>query len=462
MELGGGRGMAISQVARHTRNDGWRSAIAAVRKRRAVLGAGLVIAAGLAMAGLAACATARRPAAPAAAGEPLGSILAAHPGLSRVVGSAERFRFQAVLGLVEESPGGRPVLVQHGFRLGAEYAYPASAVKLFAAVAALERLVELRRETGQPIGLDTPLVFHPLFADEQIEDGDSTNLPSNGASGRITVRHEIRKLFLVSDNQAFNRLYELVGQDRLAASLRQAGLAEARIVHRLSEPRTPEENRRFPRIDFLGAEPGQVVYTLPERASAPLPPAPPMPGLKVGRAYIGPGDRRIEEPLDFAAKNRISLADLQRGLCMVVRPDVDCGGPGFALSEDDRALVLEAMRQVPRESANPRYDPAEHPDDEFKYLLPGLARVVPRERLRVANKIGQAYGFSTENAWVEDTGSGRAFFLAATLYTNEDGVLNDDRYDYETVALPFLADLGEAAARRLLAGGPVAGTPRQP
>lgn len=414
---------------------------------------GLAVAAGLGLS-LIACATARPPAGGAAKSQPtgpLGSILRSHPGLRQVVASAERFRFQAVLGLVEERPGGRPVLVQHGFRSGAEYFYPASAVKLFAAVAALERLAELRAETGLPIDADTPLVFHPLFADESIEDAD----PSNLSGGRITVRHEIRKLFLVSDNQAFNRLYELVGQDRLAGSLSRAGLGDlggARIVHRLDEARTPEENRRAPRIDFQG---GGFSYTLPERTSQPLPEPPPIAGLRIGRAYLTTAGR-VDEPMDFTAKNRISLADLQRGLCMVARPDVDCGGPGFALSEEDRALLLEAMTQIPRESANPRYDPAEHPDDEVKYLLPGLARVLPSERLRVANKIGQAYGFTTENAWVTDTGSGRAFFLAATLYTNEDGVLNDDLYEYQTVALPFMADLGEAAARRLLGGGPAA------
>ena len=31
------------------------------------------------------------------------------------------------------------------------------------------------------------------------------------------------------------------------------------------------------------------------------------------------------------------------------------------------------------------------------------------------------------------------FFLAATIYTNSDGVLNDDAYDYDEVALPFFA-----------------------
>ena len=62
-------------------------------------------------------------------------------------------------------------------------------------------------------------------------------------------------------------------------------------------------------------------------------------------------------------------------------------------------------------------------------------------------RYGQAYGFTTENAWVVDLETGRSFFLAATLYTNEDGVLNDDQYDYATVAAPFYAALGEALGR---------------
>ena len=40
------------------------------------------------------------------------------------------------------------------------------------------------------------------------------------------VRHEIRKIFLVSDNEAFNRLYELVGPDGIAASLARAGITD--------------------------------------------------------------------------------------------------------------------------------------------------------------------------------------------------------------------------------------------
>jgi len=374
----------------------------------------------------------------------LRQMLEADESLRPLLADAPRHRLQVILGVVEDRPGGRPVLVQHAFRAGAEYLYPASSVKLFAAVAALERLAELRHESGLAIDADTPLVYQPLFEGEQVEDRD----PSNLAGGKITVAQEIRKIFLVSDNAAFNHLYELVGPDRINASAERAGLPGVRIVHRLSEPHTVEENLRTPRIDFADK---RFAYSLPERTAEPLPPAPDMPGLRVGDAYLGSDDQRVEGPLDFAPKNRAPLAVLQRALCMVVRPDVDCGGPGFSLSEADRELLLRAMRRLPRESVNPKLSRDEHPDAYVKFLLPGLRRVIPAERLRLYDKSGQAYGFTLDNAWVVDAGTNKSFFLAAALYANEDGVLNDDLYDYDTVALPALADIAEAVARGVAA-----------
>jgi len=375
--------------------------------------------------------------------DPVREILDSRPRLAAIAARAAELRLQIVLGTIEPGdPGGpttahRPRLVQHGFRAGAEYFYPASAVKLFAAVAALERLHEVARETGLDIGPDTPLVFHPLFEGDRLEDSD----PTNRDGGKITVGHEIRKLFIVSDNNAFNHLYALVGQDGLAASMRRAGIADARIVHRLSVARTAEENRRYPRIEFVG--PG-FVHTLPERTSEALPALLSMPGLEIGTAYLADGDR-IDRPMDFAPKNRVSLVDLQRGLCKVARPDVDCGpGEPFAIDDHDRRLLLEAMRLLPRESASPTYAAAEFPDDYVKFLLPGLRRGFGGREFELYDKSGQAYGFTIENAYVVEKRSGRAFFLAVTIYANADGVLNDDVYDYGPLALPFYADLGEA------------------
>ena len=67
----------------------------------------------------------------------------------------------------------------------------------------------------------------------------------------------------------------------------------------------------------------------------------------------------------------------------------------------------------------------------------------------VANKLGRAYGFSVDNAYVSDADTGRAFFLAACVETNANGVVNDDAYEYEEVADPFMENLAETVAKWL-------------
>lgn len=358
-----------------------------------------------------------------------------------------RYRLQIVLGLVDETAEGGRRLTQQTYRAGAEYFYPASSIKLCAAVAALERLEFLSQEAGHDVDVNTPLAYRPLFEDEEFEATDTSNLEG----GRITLGHEIRKLFLVSDNVAFNRLYELVGPAWLNESMIRAGLSSTHLVHRLSERRTAAENLRLPQIDLVGKTAQRILPTRTDTLD--LRPAS-VPGLDVGKGYYRDGEL-VQGAMDFRGKNRISLVDLQRALVKVVRPDVDVGGTGFRLSEEQRQLLTLAMGQLPRESSNPLYDEASYPDDWVKFLLPGVRRVFPavegRDRVRIYNKIGQAYGFVTENAYLVDTATDRAFFLAATIYTNPNGVLNDDQYEYTEVALPFMADLGEAVARALWA-----------
>lgn len=373
--------------------------------------------------------------------EQLQAALHSNPKLAPILDNAAEYRLQVVLGLVETDPDGRTVLRQETFRTGEEYFYPASTIKLFGAIAGAQKVATLRKESGQAIDLDTPMMVHPLFEDDVLEIDDPDNLDT----GSITVRQEIREVFLVSDNQAYNHLYELVGQEGLAESMRAAGLERPRVVHRLSEFRTPEEHRHLPKITFVGRN---FKHTIPQRTTEPLPPHEPVDRILVGRGYYSDGEL-IEEPMDFSTKNYFPLVDLQRGLCMLVRPDVDCGGPGFELDDADREEMKTAMSIYPRKSSNPKYNRHEYPDHYAKDLLPGLERVIPKKRIKIYNKTGQAYGFTTENAWVVDTLTGSHFFLAATIYTNQDGILNDDEYEYDEIALPFMADLGEAVARTL-------------
>lgn len=356
--------------------------------------------------------------------------------LRALVDDPARFRLQILVSKVV--PGETPSLERHAFRVDAEYVYPASAIKTCAAVAAVLALEELG------VALEAPLAFHPLFGDELYERED----PSNLNDGVISVHHELRKLFLVSDNRAYNRLYELVGHRELNERMWAAGLTSMRLQHRLAEPRSREDNLRTPRIEILAVD--DTPREVSARTSDLLFDNADLAGIDVGRAHVDANDVVVEQPLSFLHKNWMSLVDLQDMNVLLVRPDLDVGAPGFPLTSSGRSALVGAMSEYPSESSNPRYDANEYPRTWGKYLLAGLERVLPAERWRIANKVGRAYGFSIENAYVEDRATGRAFFVTAVVYTNANGVLNDGVYEYDAIADPFFVELGEELARALI------------
>ena len=65
------------------------------------------------------------------------------------------------------------------------------------------------------------------------------------------------------------------------------------------------------------------------------------------------------------------------------------------------------------------------------------------KHIRIFNKVGWSYGFLTDIAYIVDFEKNVEFMLSATLYCNSDGILNDDKYDYDSVGLAFLENLGK-------------------
>ena len=63
--------------------------------------------------------------------------------------------------------------------------------------------------------------------------------------------------------------------------------------------------------------------------------------------------------------------------------------------------------------------------------------------IRVFNKVGWAYGFMTDVSYVADFKNKVEFMLSATIYVNSDEILNDNKYDYETLGYPFMYALGQ-------------------
>jgi hypothetical protein len=64
-------------------------------------------------------------------------------------------------------------------------------------------------------------------------------------------------------------------------------------------------------------------------------------------------------------------------------------------------------------------------------------------KVRIFNKIGDAYGFLNDVAYVADFENKVEFMLSCTILCNTDGIFNDDKYEYETIGQPFMKRLGE-------------------
>ena len=62
--------------------------------------------------------------------------------------------------------------------------------------------------------------------------------------------------------------------------------------------------------------------------------------------------------------------------------------------------------------------------------------------IRIFNKVGDAYGYLLDNAYVVDFDKGIEFMLTAMISCNSDGIFNDDKYDYNTIGYPFMGNLG--------------------
>ncbi len=349
------------------------------------------------------------------------------PAIDSVMTDPERFELQILYTQIDRSQDGDPSFQSHSFRLNADqYFYPASTVKFPAALMALEKL----KKMGIPAST-------PMLSDSLRPSQSSAHQDSSSESGLPSVGHYVRKIFLVSDNDAYNRLYEFVGQGPLNRKLWGKGYADLRLSHRLSIFLPPEENRHTNPIRFLLPD-GNVLSQGAQYNDQPLPIPEPIPK---GLGEIV-DDSLVRKPKDFASKNAFPLESQQTMLRALFFPATLPDSFGFDLRPEDREALKQAMGELPRESAYPAYDSEEFYDSYVKFFIFGDSKEPIPEYIRIYNKVGYAYGYLTDNAYIVDNKNEVEFFLSATLLVNRNQIFNDGQYEYDEIGIPFLAELG--------------------
>jgi hypothetical protein len=351
--------------------------------------------------------------------------------VQKVLKEKDSFRLQVIYTIINRDKHNQPSLKNYYFNVDSNlYFNPASTVKLPLALLALEKLNNMP-VTG--INKSIPLQIDSSYPKQTKVYNDSTAqnlLPS--------IAHYVKKAFLVSDNDAYNRLYEFVGQRAINRNLHDKGYNSLRITRQFLGL-SAEENRHTNPMRFI-KEDGSLVYAQPAAYNTDSFYFGKT--VKIGKAHYNNRDSLINEPIDFTRVNNVPLEDLQQLLQSVLFPSSVSGKQRFNLKKDDYDFLYQYLSQYPSETNYPKYDSAQYYDSYVKFYFRNGNHQLP-PYIRVFNKVGWAYGFLIDVSYVVDFKNKVEFMLTSTLYANSDGILNDDKYDDETIGWPFMYELGQ-------------------
>lgn len=362
----------------------------------------------------------------------LDSLLRTNPTLARVLSRPDTYQLQIIYTQINRDAQNVPHFTRHTYHLNPrQYFNPASLVKLPTALLALEKLHSLPptitkstiMSTGAAWRCQTPVPFAaPADSDRQ-----------------ATVGNYIKRMLLVSDNLAYNRLYEFIGQQSLNQRLQQLGYPGSRIVRRFA-PCDTAANRHTNPVAFHTPA-GDTLYQQPAQTNARTP-APPLGPVFAGQAYKV-GDHLIRRPYEFTTANNLPLPDITSLLQTALFPASIPATSLPQLTPADYTFLRQYLHLTPRGSHFSAYAATKYFDAYKKYLYYGRRPdAQPQVGLRIFNIVGMSHGYLADVAYFADSLHQSEFLLSAVLYVNQDGIINDGNYEYDTIGEPFLAQLG--------------------
>ena len=353
-----------------------------------------------------------------------------HSGkFDEAIKNAEKHRLQIIYTQIDRDSSNQASFRTYNYRLNNNYFYPASTIKLPITALALEKVNDLSIEGFTP---------HSIMQVDSAYSGQvRVHQDTSSENGYPSIANYIKKIFLLSDNDAFNRLYEFLGQEEANKRLISKGYCDVRITHRVSSPLSPEENRHTNPVRFYEGDSlifkQEAKHNDHEIKSDYR--------IQIGKGYIKNG-HLIEGPMDFSYKNAISLKSLHDILLSLIFPKNFSSEKRFNLNPRDYQFLHEHMSKYPRESVSPKYGNT-FKDSFCKFLMFGGTEENIDSNIRIFNKIGAAYGFLIDIAYIVDFNKNIEFVLGAVIYVNENEILNDNQYEYESIGYPFMRDLGQ-------------------
>jgi hypothetical protein len=362
---------------------------------------------------------------------PINSSMKGDGFLKEILKNKENYEIQIIYTEIKRDKEGEPHFMDFEFQVDENtYFYPASTIKLPIVILTLDKINELRSE-GINVSLKSKITLSPLDQEMSLTQKDSIT----------SFQNLIADILLVSDNSASNVLIDFIGYNHFNAKMNQAGFNKTYLNHKFSPDPNYSIDWEIKTMfnDLISSNEERDIVTSDDNIL----------GLKKGEKKFKDGIVELGS-LDFSQKNRSSIIDMHNIIKRIIFPSKFDADNAFNLNVEDYDFLRYWMSRFTYEDLGKKFrNDKKYFDSYNKFFVHGEDTIVKNRNIRVYNKIGQAYGTSTDSAYIKNYQDDVEFFLTATIYTNKNNIINDNVYEYEETAIPFLAKLSQSLYNKL-------------
>ena len=351
--------------------------------------------------------------------------------LTEILKNKEEYEIQIAYTEISRNKDGEPIFKDFEFQVDEnKYFYPASTIKLPIVVLTLDKINELR-SSGIDITLKSKILISSNHSKKNEIQLDTIT----------SFQNLIADVFLVSDNYSSNILIDFIGYNYFNTKMSQAGLKNTYLNHKFNPDPYVNIDWLIQTVDkqLISSNQDQIIVTANQNIS----------GLKKGENKFQDGSI-VSGSLDFSQKNRHSIRDMHNLLKRIIFPSKLDKENVFNLNVEDYDFLRYWMSRYTYEDLGDKFrNDKKYFDSYNKFFIHGSDTLVNNRNIRVYNKLGQAYGTSVDNAYIRNYQDDIEFVLTATIYTNKNKTINDNVYEYDETAIPFLAKLSQSLYNNL-------------